>query len=390
MSSIFIEESLSLRGSAPSEGAEATHLAWSSVDGALAVARGNLVEFFDEDGQQIMGISVRRGHQATAASWHPSSKTVAIGWSDGTLTIFNCNTRSQREDGSIHRSPIRLLEWSPSATRLVSGDEQGTLGLWTLDLHSRIIPICQHPRKQGAITHCTFFDMTGAKKSAAGPSPAKKSPAGKKSPSSSRARASVTSFFFAVRLRRPANSGSVLFADDMGHCMTVCSTKGSPVVALLQHSAPASVAPAMLPTSVTPSGGSGAKARVLSASTAARVLYVVSADLLLRQFSLSSRGEISPLRESKLAHAGADVYFSAMWAVPGLLITASGEGSVRFYDVEADQRYSLPLTSHSGVVVASRDAVSSVAYCAARRMLIVGTKAGALKCSQALPLLTCA
>ena len=86
MPSIFLELPLSVRGSS---GAEEPTLAWSSVDGALAVARGNSVEFFDEDGQQLAGLHVRRGHAATAAAWHPLSRTVAIGWSDGTLTIFN-------------------------------------------------------------------------------------------------------------------------------------------------------------------------------------------------------------------------------------------------------------------------------------------------------------
>ena len=352
MPSIFLELPLSVRGSG---GSDEPTLAWSSVDGALAVARGNSVEFYDEDGQQLAGLHVRRGHAATAAAWHPLSRTVAIGWSDGTLTIFNCNTRAQREDGSIHRSAIRLIEWSPSSTRLLTGDEQGTLGLWTLDLHSRIIPICQHPRKQGSITHCVFFDIAsgvGAGSAVSG------SP--KRSPSN-KARSAVTSFFFAVKLRRPANSGSVLFADDMGHCMTVCSTKGSPVVALLQHTRAA-------PASPTKKSGRGKR----------RVLFVVSADLLLRQFAIGARGEVTPLTESKLAHAGADAYFKAMWAEPGLMLTASGEGSVRFFDVDADRHYSLPLTSHSGTVVGARDTVSSVAYCDARRMLIVGTHAGTL------------
>jgi WD40 repeat protein len=308
MPSIYQELPLSLRNTA-----DESTLAWSAVDGILAVSRGNSVEFFDEDGQRIVGLHVRRGHNALAMAWHPLTKTIAIGWSDGTLTIYNCSTRAQREDGSIHRSPIRLVKWSPSSTRLLTGDEEGTLGLWTLDLHSRIIPICQHPRKQGSITHCVFFDL-------AGPPPTSRK---KRSSPSHKARAMVTSLFFAVKLRRPANSGTVLFADDMGHCMTVCSTKGFPVVALMQHTTRATTTTTT--TAVTTSASPTRTKKKKRGSGGKQVLNVVSADLLLREFVVGEKGAVIPLRESKLGHAGADAYFAAMWAGAGLMLTASNE-----------------------------------------------------------------
>ena len=50
---------------------------------------------------------------------------------------------------------MSLLSWSPEGSRLVSGDQNGIVGVWQGDQRGRLLPVC-HYVKKGAVSHLVF------------------------------------------------------------------------------------------------------------------------------------------------------------------------------------------------------------------------------------------
>lgn len=80
--------------------------------------------------------SIRRENPATSLRWHPQAKILAIGWQDGKITIWNEDAKAIKEPESPHDSRITLLEFDDQGSRLITGDEKGTVILWNLDMRS--------------------------------------------------------------------------------------------------------------------------------------------------------------------------------------------------------------------------------------------------------------
>lgn len=82
---------------------------------------------------------------------------LAIGYDDGCVTLWNEDPRLTREEKMLHKAPITNITFSADGTRMVSGDAQGTVGVWRT--HQGLTPICSY-KKEGAITSVCFCGLT--------------------------------------------------------------------------------------------------------------------------------------------------------------------------------------------------------------------------------------
>lgn len=130
MASLLLDFPCSVSGSA-----KVVNLAWCSVEAICAVATAdNRVSFFVEEGGCLEEAKFSRQCEATALTWHPKSKIIAVGWADGQVSVWAVRTASDcRFAYEGKRSPIRACEWSRSATRLITCDAAGTVIVWKAD-----------------------------------------------------------------------------------------------------------------------------------------------------------------------------------------------------------------------------------------------------------------
>lgn len=119
-------------------------LSWDDANARLAVvadAHSNHILLFDEEGEKLndQNVSVVRDSHPTKLKWQPvkdRNPLLAIGWSDGVVSIYHSRDRIQREDEAhLHQShSITMLEWnvtsSSDKSRLVTGGTRRLLFLY--------------------------------------------------------------------------------------------------------------------------------------------------------------------------------------------------------------------------------------------------------------------
>ena len=98
---------------------------------------------------------------ALQMAWSPAARLLAVGWADGAVTLWNDVTRKTEETTRVHVRPVSCLVWSRDGSRLVSGDEDGKLCVWTVDAQFRGIPVTPYPERGGRITHLAVRDDGG-------------------------------------------------------------------------------------------------------------------------------------------------------------------------------------------------------------------------------------
>jgi intraflagellar transport protein 140 len=162
----------------------------------------------------------RENHAPTVIDWQPKGKTLATGWSDGQISIWGIQDKMQDDrstcscaNSAVHRAAITFLLWNPAGTRLISGDSSGIVCVWKADTRGNITPMVQY-RKKSALTTAVFCG-TRATRSADAAAPAVAAVA-----------TATPAFFFGTE------SGTVCYADDLGHCTDV-QQLGSSIDALM-------------------------------------------------------------------------------------------------------------------------------------------------------------
>ena len=134
--------------------------AWSNNDFnmILAIATNKpRVVFVNEEGGQIPNFEISRGKtQAVCLKWHPVTQSLAIGWSDGCLTLWNEDQRMTREDKVLHKAPLTIITFSPDGSRMVTGDQKGTVGVWRTQ--RGFTQVCSY-KKEGAVNQIVFCSL---------------------------------------------------------------------------------------------------------------------------------------------------------------------------------------------------------------------------------------
>jgi intraflagellar transport protein 140 len=231
-------------------------------------------------------------------------------------------------NASQHSAPITIIKWSPSGKRLITGDKRGLVCIWTVDARGTMSPIRQYKRK-GAITTIAFC-LLPLRPENINPLRSKQE------------KTATPPFFFGT------DQGSLVYADDLGHCADV----------------------QQLPSSIDVMLYFEEKSR----------LIIITRSLLLTQYQVAEDGRVSRAGQVKLSITG-DVMENGLkfvvWAAPGVIAMASHEKFIRLLDVATDENYNLSLSA-AGDMIPRNDRVLSVAFNRNERYLAVGTKMGAI------------
>ncbi len=199
-----------------------------------------------------------------------------------------------------------------------------------MDSRGSLSPLRQY-KKKGEIT-CLVYCSASLRSE----SPPLKS----KSDSKAVAIGSSPSFFYGT------DRGSVIYADDLGHCTDV----------------------QQLSSSIDSMMFFEQKSR----------LVIINRSLLLTQYHVAEDGKVSRVMQVKLS-VPAEVMErgirSVVWAGPGMLALATEEKIVRILDLASDESYNISMT---GLLenMARNDRVCCVAFSPVDRYLAVGTQQG--------------
>ena len=272
-----------------SQGETAIKSAWSNNDFnmILAIATDKpRVIFVNEEGTQLPNFEIQRGKTTPVClKWHPVFQSLAIGWSDGCVTLWNEDQRMTREDKVLHKAPLSIITFSSDGSRMVTGDQKGTVGVWRT--HRGLTQVCSY-KKEGAVNQIVFCSLIMNQEQTDN---------------------SNSLFFFG------GASGAVCLADDLKNCSEVCKVNGS-VKSILFYEKENSV-------------------------------IIITSHLLLVQFKLNLSEKLVPDRKVKLAVSGNIDYLTTIWTGQGLLATVSGENMVRMFNIENDENYVLTLAESS-------------------------------------------
>eukprot|EP01135_Chromosphaera_perkinsii_P005240 Nk52_evm9s327 gene=Nk52_evmTU9s327 len=274
---------------------------------------GHSVRFYMDEGEEVSDSNLERSCRAAVIKWHPHRKILAVGWEDGTLTVWNEYEKLLHENKDVHRRPITCLEWYTEGNRFFTGDAEGCVAIWKCDGRGQMAPMKQY-KKSGSVTSCVFRSLNiKLDKAAAGV---------------------VPPLFFG------GENGLVYLADDIGFCEEVFKM-ASPIEALLFHEG-------------------------------RDIIIAITKNMTLAQYSIGADGQCSQLMQVKLS--GGTNLTAAMWAGPGILATASCESSIRVWDFDRDENYILRLIGQAEF--SSGDRVNCISYNPTLGILAGGTNTG--------------
>ncbi|KAH3901979.1 probable U3 small nucleolar RNA-associated protein 12 [Saccharomycodes ludwigii] len=98
------------------------------------IKTGELCRVFKDDGAPIGSIDSKSSKpaQTTSIAYHPDSKLVACGYSDGMIQVWDWLSKSVLIKFSGHKTAISILKFDETGTRLYSGSHDSNIIVWDL------------------------------------------------------------------------------------------------------------------------------------------------------------------------------------------------------------------------------------------------------------------
>ncbi|CAK55887.1 unnamed protein product (macronuclear) [Paramecium tetraurelia] len=183
--SILSEHTISIK----SETITMMSVSHSAISPSIAICTISRVMLYNDQGEKF-DYELARNQKPTAIAWHPIQPQLSIGWQNGTITIWQEDTRTAKEESAVHKEEINLIQYNTNGSRMVSADISGLVVVWR-----GITPMSTY-QKEGIMTICIFADLNNIIKA-------------------------QNLFFFGGK------SGLVCLADDSKHCSEVCKVVGS-------------------------------------------------------------------------------------------------------------------------------------------------------------------
>ena len=275
----------------PKRESEPSCLAWCKTDTILAVGtRSREINMFLGEGDLMQDGSIVGKCNPCCLQWHPRSRLLCSGWSNGTIVFFDArDCQPKQPPKQPHHNRITFMAWNGSGNRLVTGDANGIVAVWGAQGITRSMNVMTQYRKNGSLDHCVWCNEEVDNTKVRG----------------NRGGVDHAPFFYA------GEQGVIYYGDDMGNSMMVQSL-GSPVDALLFYAS---------------------KSR----------LVAVTRSLMLAQMEVAVDGKVTPLMKVKLSMAADNGISKAVWAGDGLLATCAREGFVRFWDLSHNENYHVSL-----------------------------------------------
>ncbi|KAG3035550.1 hypothetical protein JG687_00000097 [Phytophthora cactorum] len=298
---------------------------WGELDPVLAVALENReIHFFTDEGEKQQGLeSYSRSADIVTMAWQPRGGALAVGWSDGMVSLWVFKEQAAREVNSPHTSRVCLLKWAPAGNRLMSADENGVFAVWKVDSRCQLTLSTQYAR-QGSFTHCVFATRPALSKDT-------------NIKNDHFSQHVCPQFFFG------GEAGSVHYADDLGHISDI---------QVLNHAIDS----------------------MMFYEEQNRLIVITRAVQLIVYQIGATDSTVKPISKVKLSLAGEGSLLETKWASPGLLAIASGEPLVRFWNIRTEENSVLSLSKSSGL----NYNVNNLSFSPRRRILVAGTAQGAV------------
>ncbi|XP_061911877.1 intraflagellar transport protein 140 homolog [Entelurus aequoreus] len=331
----------------PENSEEPSLLTWHSALSILAVASrhssiGGNVDIYLQQGEHVESCHIERPHQPTTLCWHPVKPVLALGWENGEVILLVHPSGDQTVLPSTHTAHITLVEWSSSGSRLVTGDQTGTLAVWKVDARGRLQGNHQVKHAYSSSLTCCIFK-----------------PASPGDDVKMLARASVSGDENALDMF--SWKGAPLKMGPQEGLAFYVSTADGKVYGVDEHGK----------TSTLLSMDSAVKKLFFLATR--EVLTVITDTMMLSQYTLGPEGVAQELQKFKLSSkSGQNI--DTVCAKNGLIITATGEQVIRLWDLERNENYALSLDESLGFE--RGEMINCVSYCTGKEILAGGTSHG--------------
>ncbi|KAJ3415634.1 hypothetical protein HDV05_004510 [Chytridiales sp. JEL 0842] len=245
-------------------------------------------------------------------SWHPQKRLLAASWKSGLVGVWS-EVEDVFREGVSHRSPISCLEWSPNGARLITADEEGEVVVWKVDMRGKLASVCQY-RLKGSVTGCYFRKLYNKP--------------------DSRPMTEAFSFYLTT------SNGTVVYADDMGHCTEAGSFTGR-VLSFKMH-------------------------------TNKDMVSVITDSLVLAQYSIGMDGRMNLENEQKIGSIGHRDFkkLKIVWISDSVLAMVSGSPSIRLLDIFNEESTLLTVDSKEDSFL------SHLTYCPITNVIAAGTDSG--------------
>eukprot|EP00667_Euglena_gracilis_P000441 EG_transcript_441 len=329
--------------------------AWHPEASILAVAFDNAtVAMYNEEGDRVEPKGIARPNvPCSCLAWHPKASVLVSGWRDGALVLWTEN-EEQREATPVHADhQIMALTWNPPGTRMLSADRSGQVGVWKWDGKARIMPLVQL-KKAASITHLVFRtpklkdEAEQGEDGADGPALAMED---LDAPPDD-GRNAAARFNKRCTFLLAGAEGVIFLGDDGGNTQPCTPALESPVVALLY---------------------SAAKDGVVCLTHGMQLGYwTFDAQL---QFVQHMKVKVSAAQNMDGGSA------QVAWAGAALLVTSNQENVLRFWNLEKDENYLLPLAEREEKDEARKglvDRIVAISYNRRKRALAAATREGRL------------
>ncbi|CAF1379534.1 unnamed protein product [Adineta steineri] len=321
---------------------------WHPSLNILAVASINVgtnIFFYGEDGEHDEAARVQHTSNAYCIAWHPVKKTLAIGFSDGELMIWNGSNR-RLESVIVHKACISSLVFNTDGTQFLSADQEGLIIIWKADSLTQISQqsvILQVSVPGEAVTYVL----------------SKSSPAGRSDQDYRElARAAVEGDqtaldLLAMKTSRQQTSDPTLFF--------IGTDKGNVYIVTDRLRKACSVDDGV--------------ARILH-SYEYNILIVITVTNMMTQYNIQevqAQSEVLiPTQSGKLSGRPTDSDFTLIGS--GLFAYVTGEPTIRMIDLASSNNLLLRLNPAMGF--ANNEALISVSYSAMKGIIAAGTNRG--------------
>jgi intraflagellar transport protein 140 len=271
----------------------------------------NVVTVSNADGEIVGNVS--RNVAVTAMAWHPEIATVAIGWKDGAVSVWQDGAGDFVDSASAHQgSPVMALAWNSKG--ILGATTKGcVVSVWQLD--DRKLALLWSSKSEIVLTSLVDLSSTNG--------------------DSDVAFMGSGTFNTLYLIDDTQNVASLIVLDrDAFAVSTVWDEKQRRVV-------------------------------------------VLASTQQLSVFSLDDRMTSTLLSKRKISTGpSADVSVSQItWASQGLLATTSGEGVIRFFNLEQDAMYTV-IFPDNDVTSGTMQKISGITTLPSKNLLAVSTKSG--------------